>query len=61
MGPCVTKIAVQYISHGEKTFTVGFHYRRTQSRSRNQKRKAYDLLKTACRFRLGLRRLRSAY
>ena len=27
----------------------------------NQKRKAYDLLKTAFRFRLGLRRLCSAY
>ena len=31
------------------------------SRSRNQKRRAYDLVKTAFRFRLRLRRLRSAY
>ena len=29
--------------------------------SRNQKRRAYDLVKTAFQFRLRLRRLRSAY
>ena len=40
---------------------AGFHWRRSRSRSRNQKRRAYDLVKTAFRFRLRLRRLRSAY
>ena len=29
-----------------------FHYRRSRSRSRNQERRAYDLVKTAFRFRL---------
>ena len=33
----------------------------SRSRSRNQKRRAYDLVKTAFRLRLRLRRLRSAY
>ena len=32
-----------------------------RSRSRNQKRRAYDLVKKVFRFRLRLRRLRSAY
>ena len=40
---------------------AGFHKQRTQSRSRNQKRRAYELVKTAFRFRSRLRRLRSAY
>ena len=40
---------------------AGFHQRRSWSRSRNQKRRAYDLVKTAFRFRLRLRRLRFAY
>ena len=42
---------------------AGFHKQRTRSRSwsRNQKRRAYDLVKTAFRFRLRFRRLRSAY
>ena len=41
------------------TFYVkaGFHQRRSRSRSRNQKRRAYDLVKTAFRFRLRFRRL----
>ena len=38
-----------------------FSQRRSRSRSRNQKRRAYDLVKTAFRFRLLLRPLRSAY
>ena len=40
---------------------AGFHQRWSRSRSCNQKRRAYDLVKTAFRFRLRLRRLRSAY
>ena len=40
---------------------AGFHYRRSRSRSRNQKRRAYNLVKTAFRFRLRPRRLRSVY
>ena len=40
---------------------AGFHLRRSLSRSRNQKRRAYDLVKTAYRFGLRLRRLRSDY
>ena len=42
-----------------KALKAGFHLQR--SRSRNQKRIAYDLVKTAFRFRLRFRRLRSAY
>ena len=38
---------------------AGFHKRR--SRSRNQKRRPHDLVKTGFRFRWRLRRLRSAY
>ena len=40
---------------------AGVHKRRSRSLSRNRKRRAYDLVKTALRFRLRLRRLRSAY
>ena len=42
---------------------AGFHKRRSRSRSRssNQKRRAHDLVKTAFRLRLRLRRLRSTY
>ena len=40
---------------------AGLHKRRGRSPSRNQKRRAYDLVKTAFRFRLRLCRLRSAY
>ena len=40
---------------------AGFHQRWSQSRSCNQKRRAYDLVKTAFRFHLRLRCLRSAY
>ena len=40
---------------------AGFHWRRSRIRSRNQKRRAYDLVKTTFRLRLRLRRLRSAY
>ena len=42
-------------------YKAGFHWRR--SRSRNQKRRAYDLVKTAFGFRLGFVPLmiRSAY
>ena len=39
---------------------AGLHKRRSRSLSRNQRR-AYDLVKTAFRFPLRLRRLRSAY
>ena len=42
-----------------KALKAGFHLQR--SRSRNQKRNAYDLVKTAFRFRLRFHRLRSAY
>ena len=42
-------------------FVAGVHKRRSRSLSRNRKRRAYDLVKTAFRFRLRLRRLRSAY
>ena len=38
-----------------------FHWRRSCSRSRNQKLRAYDLVKTAFRFCLRLGHLRSAY
>ena len=37
------------------------HWGRSRCRSRNQKGRAYDLVKTAFRFRLRLHRLRSAY
>ena len=40
---------------------AGFHKQRSRSQSRNQKRRAYDLVKTAFRFCLRLRRLRTAY
>ena len=40
---------------------AGFHEQRSRNRSRSQKRRAYNLVKTAFRFRLLLRRLRSAY
>ena len=42
-----------------KALKAGFHLQR--SRSRNQKRNPYDLVKTAFRFRLRFHRLRSAY
>ena len=45
--------------HFMLAFKAGFRYRR--SRSRTQKRRAYDLVKTAFRFRLRFHRLRSAY
>ena len=40
---------------------AGFHQRWSRSRSCNQKRRAYDLVKTAFRFHLRLRCLRSTY
>ena len=40
---------------------AGFHQQWSRSRSCNQKRRAYDLVKTAYRFHLRLRCLRSAY
>ena len=40
---------------------AGFHQQWSRSRSCNQKRRAYDLVKTAFRFHLRLRCLRSTY
>ena len=42
-------------------FKGWFALDRSRSRSRNQNRRAYDLVKKVFRFRLRLRRLRSAY
>ena len=42
-------------------FKGWFALDQSRSRSRNQKRRAYDLVKKVFRFRLRLRRLRSAY
>ena len=41
--------------------SYGIHWGRSRCRSRNQKGRAYDLVKTAFRFRLRLHPLRSAY
>ena len=54
----LVRISITCVAGGQR-IKAGFHYRR--SRSRYRKRRAYDLVKTAFRFRLRLRRLRSAY
>ena len=57
----VSKFHSREKTRNHTSLKAGFHWLRSQSRSRNQKRRAYDLVKTAFRFRLLLRRLRSAY
>ena len=64
-GPTVLCAVVRTNSNSALRFgellKAGFHWRRSRSQSRNQKRRAYDLVKIALLFRLRLRRLRSAY
>ena len=51
----------KFLELGNGLVKAGFHQQQSQSRSRYQKRRAYDLVKTAFQFRLRLRRLHSAY